>query len=192
MRDDLFNFDSDFSFGFDSCDHWEDPVKVGRYTIRASALLSLWHVDTEIAGLRMLAKSRPHDGIYLTPFWTSLVSGQGLVIPWPDRGAIPVELVNVLVQEAVRRLEMGRDLEIGCLGAHGRTGVLLACLICQLENKTARQAIEAVKQRHCCRAVETLSQYRLVYKFEKFHRDSSTNFKAYGKMIIDKKEKRTK
>jgi hypothetical protein len=50
------------------------------------------------------------------------------------------------------------------MGAHGRTGTLLACLLV-LQGSGAQEAIRLVRKSHCFNAIETSSQEIFVHRF---------------------------
>ena len=66
---------------------------------------------------------------------------------------------------ALRSLRKGRSVEIGCIGAHGRTGTLLAAMLVREEGLSAKQAIAETRLRYCSHAIESQQQEHLIYKF---------------------------
>lgn len=102
---------------------------------------------------------------YLWPF--SLVS-------WPDRGIIPVQMAERLINFMREQLHAGKLMDVGCAGAHGRTGTLLAMLLIDEEDLHPAKAIEEVRARHCNKAIESDSQVRLIF--------------GYGGLIATKEE----
>lgn len=150
------------------CDHWRDPVRVGVYYLTVSA----W-VDRPVEE----DTSYPDMGVYVSELWMQHFSGLvgvGLTLPskykaiicdWPDYGVVSVEEVRWLVLWIVDCLEKGMDVDIGCHGAHGRTGALLACVIAYLEGCGALTAMNLVFKRHCNKCIETKGQANLVREF---------------------------
>ena len=55
----------------------------------------------------------------------------------------------------------GQDVEVGCLGGHGRTGTALACLAV-LTGHPSRDAVAWVRSSYCAKAVETQGQEAFV------------------------------
>lgn len=94
---------------------------------------------------------------YLWPF---------LFIDWPDRGIIDVNLADRVVKYMLKEIKAGKILDTGCMGAHGRTGTLLAMLLIEEEGLAAGAAIEEVRARHCNRAIESDSQVRAIFGFD--------------------------
>ena len=105
----------------------------------------------------------PDFGLYLDHHWQPPWSHE--YVEWPDfdvprdGAALTVALRDVLV-----RARAGQRVEIGCLGAHGRTGTALACLAV-LAGVESDRAVEWVRARYCERAVETLQQAEFVSRF---------------------------
>ncbi len=77
---------------------------------------------------------------------------------WPDFG-VPAnaEAVVEALSAAAERARSGRNVEVGCLGGHGRTGTALACLAV-LAGCPARDAVAWVRSSYCTKAVETPEQ----------------------------------
>ena len=73
-----------------------------------------------------------------------------------DGGAVARTLRAVL-----ERARSGQDVEVGCLGGHGRTGTTLACLAA-LAGHPARDAVAWVRSGYCTKAVETPEQEAFV------------------------------
>lgn len=63
-----------------------------------------------------------------------------------------LNLPSVLVKQGYKKLV------IYCMGSHGRTGTALASLLMIHYKRTAYDAVEVIRERHCKNAVETYSQ----------------------------------
>ena len=105
----------------------------------------------------------PDFGLYFDRHWSP--PWQHAQFDWPDFGvpASTADLRNALagLHERSRR---GERVELGCLGAHGRTGTALACLAV-LAGVPASSAVAWVRRAHCEKAVETPDQAALVASF---------------------------
>jgi len=134
------------------------------------------------------------EGIEL-PFWesepvTERVT-EAIYIDWPDFGT-PADKVPIkaLVQWMVEQLAAGKTLETGCMGGHGRTGTLLALLLCA-QGVTPPEAIERVRDKHCKKGIENEKQAKYVGAFYKaFHgneqwRQSKPLRKRFDKAVKD-------
>ena len=96
--------------------------------------------------------------------------GEIIYIHWPDYGIINLDRLRRLVGVVRSNWTAKRTIEIGCVGAHGRTGTLLAALLIRVEKMKAADAIKEIRKRYCDNAIETISQERLLHEFnnEKF------------------------
>lgn len=65
-------------------------------------------------------------------------------------------LFERLVYWLLERVEDGLRVHVGCIGGHGRTGLLLSALVAQGLGR--RDAIQHVRQHYCRKAVETPAQ----------------------------------
>ncbi len=151
------------------CLHNRQPVAIGQHTVWATA----W-ADSK-------ADTQPHPalGVYLASCWlgeanVAYVYGckiqppkgwyPSILVDWPDCQTPDIDILRWLIKVVRRELELGKQIEIGCLGAHGRTGTLIACLIGQVEHVGAAKAILAVRARLCEKCVECYEQVAIVYK----------------------------
>jgi len=105
----------------------------------------------------------PDFGLYLDDRWQPPWAHAH--IEWPDFG-LPNDPKTLLValDDALERARNGQRVEIGCWGAHGRTGTALACLAV-LTGCPPKDAVEWVRAAYCERAVETPEQARFVGTF---------------------------
>lgn len=93
-----------------------------------------------------------------------------MYIDWPDMGIIPLMEYSQAVVWCMRRLMDDEVLEIGCHGAHGRTGTLLAGILVY-QGLTAEEAIKEVKAKHCSHAIETKTQEDLIKRYDTARRE---------------------
>src|SRR5690606_28843780 len=105
---------------------------------------------------------------YFDGLWATSSPSRNEFINWPDFGvpAVPEVAVTQLVDAFIRACE-GERVEMGCLGAHGRTGTALACMGV-LAGLTPREAIAHVRKVHCSKAVETKAQEEWVEWFHDY------------------------
>ena len=98
----------------------------------------------------------PDYGLYLDPRWQPPWDNGH--VDWPDFG-VPesTEAVVRALRTALERARSGQDVEVGCLGGHGRTGTALACLAV-LTGHPACDAVGWVRSSYCTKAVETPEQ----------------------------------
>ena len=98
----------------------------------------------------------PDFGLYFDwgwhPYW------RNEHIDWPDYN-IPRHLPTAFEQilEALERAQNGENVEVGCIGAHGRTGTALAVMNV-IMGADADTAINHVRDNHCEHAIESKIQ----------------------------------
>ena len=121
--------------------------------------------------------------IYLASSWLSIsrVWSNGSVvlepkketptiyIDWPDFGVVPLNEVHPVVELAFAELVAGRPVEVGCLGAHGRTGTFVSLLMVRSGWKS-ESAIKNLRDGYCNKAVENKSQEKMVAEYYDFIR----------------------
>jgi hypothetical protein len=105
----------------------------------------------------------PDFGLYLDPQWDPPWPHDHL--DWPDFG-VPVDSARVMTAlRALRqRARDGEQVELGCLGGHGRTGTALACLAI-LGGLPSGDAVAWVRENYCTNAVENGQQEAFVIGF---------------------------
>lgn len=154
------------------CLHKRDVIPIGKNVILASEYFSTADI---------LKPPVPDTGVYLCDLWDKFFEeprifgkltdfGQptfkppfpAIIVPWTDRGVIEMDMLMWLVNGIIAKMEAGKLVEVGCLGGHGRTGTLIACVLGKVENLTARQAILTLRDRYCEKVVETAAQCLLI------------------------------
>ena len=158
------------------CSHVQTPFKIGEYTIYASGSR---HITNKV----LKDGYYPKDyGVYLDTYtWKNMrssnISTQGndtiaegtdefgdvMYVTWPDLSTISQKSYNKILDTIVELLKKGTTIEVGCIGAHGRTGTTLAGLLVKIENLKAKEAIDRVKNNYCDEAIETYSQEKMIY-----------------------------
>jgi len=71
-----------------------------------------------------------------------------------------------MINWMVKQLEDGKRIQVGCIGGHGRTGLVLAALV-QVTGIAPKNAIQWVRKNHCKKAVESESQIKFLMKHYK-------------------------
>jgi len=122
--------------------------------------------------------TQPDYGVYLATTWSAGITctpdfpTAALDMPtqypavfydWTDMAAPRNPQIVGLVTWMVNSIKDGVLLDIGCMGAHGRTGTLLAMLLVEIEGLKAQEAIDQVRERHCKNAIETLAQEDYIF-----------------------------
>lgn len=106
----------------------------------------------------------PDVGVYFDTSWFP-ADGFAYAVGWQDYGLPTISDADVArtARAVLNHLEYGEVVEVGCLGAHGRTGTFLALLVIMDSMGTghqygAKRAIEYVRDNHCFSAIETKGQ----------------------------------
>lgn len=133
----------------------QQPVRVGRFTVFAGGTMYPG-LTTRFADADVLVPLVEKSPVPLAP--------NVLHIPMKDFGGVPADWERVLNGRVIPLLERRQRLLAFCAGSHGRTGTFLASLIAILEPDS--DPIEAVRQRHCRKAVETLEQATAIYALQ--------------------------
>jgi hypothetical protein len=102
----------------------------------------------------------PDFGLYLDERWQP--PWPHAHVDWPDFG-VPRDpgAVVAALKEALARVRGGERVEIGCWGAHGRTGTALASLAV-LTGMPPDEAVSWVRETYCAKAIETGEQAAFV------------------------------
>jgi len=109
--------------------------------------------------------SIPDFGLYLDSAWDP--ASLAYQVSWRDHG-LPVYMTvayDAIVDVWSKVLD-GQNIEVGCIGGHGRTGTVLACFAILAGAKSAEEAIAHVHTHYCNRAVEGDEQKWFVSWFE--------------------------
>lgn len=133
--------------GYSKCRHYHLPVTLpGGFTVHASSMNNK----------RKEGDGMPDWGLYADWGWKPYWRAEH--IDWPDFG-IPfddmIALDQILV--AVERVQEGQDVEVGCIGGHGRTGTIIAAMRVIL-GEDAQTAVKTVRSEYCSHAIETAEQ----------------------------------
>lgn len=137
------------------CEHRGGAVRIGPFTVLAGGALYLQPADLRGADVLIPLTERMPVGEFGRAYVV-------LAAPLQDFGGVPEGWGDFLREQVIPLLMEGKKLLAFCGASHGRTGVFLASLIALLEPETA-DPIEAVRQRHCREAVETLAQAKAVF-----------------------------
>ena len=169
--DDYYNYSGyNFYQSYRNCNHFHDPIKVGKYTMYASA-------STDAPTGLWTPAQRPDLFIGLSSTWESLLTTINTNVPeftmpptvpyailsWADQDACPDNILQFVVPKLINRIQNGQAIEVGCMGGHGRTGTLLAILLGKIEKLKPLKAITELRKRYCDSAVESMRQIEQVY-----------------------------
>ena len=127
--------------------HYEQPVKFPNdVTVYASSRHDR-KADDDI----------PDWGLYVDSSWRP--AGLATFIPWTDHGQPKINwhLAASAIIDAYDKAKQGLSVEIGCIGGHGRTGTVLACMAI-LSGVKPDEACAWVWANYCGHAIEDDSQ----------------------------------
>lgn len=68
------------------------------------------------------------------------------------------EKFRLLIDMIVDELAQGRTVHVGCIGGHGRTGLVIGAVVARLGIAEDNDAIGWVRTKYCNRAIETAGQ----------------------------------
>lgn len=129
------------------------------------------HRNIKISGKRFhTPDTTPDYGLYAYDGWSP--SCVATFIPWADYGLPKTAYASAAraIVDAWNRACNGEKVEVGCMGGHGRTGTILACLaILSDPEMSAEDAVLHVRKVHCHEAIETNQQEWFVAWFRAWH-----------------------
>ena len=78
---------------------------------------------------------------------------------WPieDMSVLPTHVLDRAVNDIISCLKAGKKVGMFCIGGHGRTGYLAACVLGKLG---INDPIQHIHENYCIKAIEVCSQYR--------------------------------
>jgi len=114
-----------------------------------------------------------------------------ILLAWPDMGvpdpAFKDQFIGC-VKWMLEQMAAGVKMETGCMGGHGRTGTMLACLLVA-QGVFPGQAIKRVRADHCSHAVESEKQVEFVAAFyEAFHGNSEWRKTKYNRRVFNQQK----
>jgi protein-tyrosine phosphatase len=111
-----------------------------------------------------MKRTPPDVGVYFDTSWFP-ADCFAYAVGWQDYGLPTISDLDVArtARAVLNHLDYGDRVEVGCLGAHGRTGTFLALLTIMDSLDTsgaygAKRAVQYVRDNHCYEAIETKGQ----------------------------------
>ena len=129
-----------------SCNHLFEKTDLS-----ANVFCSSWRAASK-------AEDRPIPkfGLYADPVWKT--KSRNEFINWPDFNAPSHPKLAFYQIASAYQLALKANVEIGCIGGHGRTGTILACMAILDKDLDPDQAIDFTRSTYCNLAIETSSQ----------------------------------
>lgn len=117
------------------------------------------------AHTRKAGEPKPDFGLYLASSWNP--ECLSYYIPWTDYGLPTINWQTVIfaIEQAFESAKNGVNVEVGCVGGHGRTGTVLACMA-TIAGVKATNAVKWVRKHYCEHAVESEDQKWFVKWFD--------------------------
>ena len=80
-------------------------------------------------------------------------------------GGVPSDAKNFIhmIDWLIAKLLEGKKIHIGCIGGHGRTGIVVSAIVCK--SMQIEDAITWTRNNYCPKAVETLEQVDFLNKY---------------------------
>ena len=178
-KDKVGGYVSNTGYTYKTCTHVHSPIKIGDYTMYATGSRHMtqavcnMYVPKDLGvyldigtwqGVRLVAPLSHNETKSKIPVLNDYY-GEVIYIRWPDFQGLGQDRFKRLVNMVYRSLQKDKTVEVGCIGAHGRTGTLLAGLLVKIEGLGAWEAIKAVRDRYCAMAIETLAQEDMVFVY---------------------------
>lgn len=82
--------------------------------------------------------------------------------PCPDYGTLNEECLNYLVKHILKFIKKGKKTALFCLGGHGRTGYIAACVLGKLGIKNP---VDVIRNNYCQHTIETYEQMLEVQEY---------------------------
>ena len=98
--------------------------------------------------------------------WETGFRGEILYFPITDYEILPDDVLETLVRELLDRLLAGKRTAVFCVGGHGRTGYIAACLLHRLGQENP---IGFLRKHYSASAVESEEQEDAVYRYCRRH-----------------------
>lgn len=156
---DVKDYENDWNYwSTNTCTHAMDPILLNGVEVYASKVRN--HTSD----------TTPDLGIYAYSGWNP--ASPAMFIPWQDYGLPTCSYTSAAksIKLAFESAKAGEVVEVGCMGGHGRTGTILACMAILADPElTGPEAVKLVQTAHCAKAVETSSQEWFVRWFRAWY-----------------------
>ena len=95
--------------------------------------------------------------------WETGFRGEILYCPITDYGVLPDDVLERLVEDIIKRLDTRKRLGMFCVGGHGRTGYISACV---LKRRGVENPVAYLHTHYCRNAVESDEQREAIQRFK--------------------------
>lgn len=160
------------------------PVITNVATVNTSNFAATCHSQhpiLNIGGGKILGASclNPEDGFDIYIGLDFSMTFQHSTYPWGEKDkpsvveflykitdyTAPVDVVNFkcMIAWMAAELKKGKSIHVGCIGGHGRTGLVLAALVKFVDG--TKDAITWIRENYCDSAVESNEQINFLHKY---------------------------
>jgi hypothetical protein len=85
-----------------------------------------------------------------------------MYVEWGDMKSVPLSTLALILKYIHKAIEDEEDIEIACMGGHGRTGTLAAA-VCMMYDMGVKEAINHVREEYCKEAIESCEQVDMLF-----------------------------
>lgn len=152
---------------FDGYDGWSKYLSDRHTATQVTLPDEAGTIVTATSVCNQYDRPTPDFGLYLDKSWKP--DGMAIMLPWLDFGlpAVSYGFADYAIEEAYSWAQCGALVEVGCIGGHGRTGTVLACMALLADpTMTAKDAIWYIRGAYCQHAIETNDQEWYVERFK--------------------------
>jgi hypothetical protein len=89
-----------------------------------------------------------------------------MYVEWGDMRSVPLSTLALILKYIQEAIEGEEDIEIACMGGHGRTGTLAAA-VCMMYDMGVKEAINHVREEYCKEAIESCEQVDMLFDLYK-------------------------
>jgi hypothetical protein len=141
------------------CYETHPPLKIGKYLVYGGSASSPVVMDADIYLSLQDGSKSPYTG---QPW--DVGRALGVYYPITDC-SVPKspERFKAMIAWLCNQLQEGKKLHIGCIGGHGRTGLVLSSLVATLTKE--KNAVEYVRENYCKKVVESSEQVKFLVKY---------------------------
>ncbi|KAH7966621.1 hypothetical protein HPB49_018136 [Dermacentor silvarum] len=113
--------------------------------------------------------TRGELSLYRVPTLLAEYESHGMTVhhfPVPDGTAPAIGQMLDILREIGEAIQQGKRALVHCFGGLGRTGVVAACLLLNLDDSMApERAVRKVQELRGTRAIQTVKQYNFIHDF---------------------------
>lgn len=134
---------------YQKCRHYQQPVTMPDGTVIYASSSRSWAAESTTGPM-----FTPDLGIYLDGCWKPDTIAYHVGCPDYNIPLPSVTQVLWIAEEGLRLAREGQRVEVGCIGGHGRTGLMLA-VMATLTQPDIEDAVTYVQTNYCSHAVES-------------------------------------